>query len=58
MKTFKQPLTAKEEAVYLKLLKTGEDAERVRAKEILIEHNLRLVAHIAKMLSAIEIFYL
>ncbi len=48
MKTFKQPLTAKEEAVYLKLLKTGEDAERVRAKEILIEHNLRLVAHIAK----------
>lgn len=48
MKTFKQPLTAKEEAAYLKLLKTGEDAERVRAKEILIEHNLRLVAHIAK----------
>lgn len=48
MKTFKQPLTAKEEAVYLKLLKTGEDADRVRAKEILIEHNLRLVAHIAK----------
>ena len=48
MKTFKQPLTAKEEVVYLKLLKTGEDADRVRAKEILIEHNLRLVAHIAK----------
>lgn len=48
MKTFKQPLTAKEEAVYLKLLKTGENADRVRAKEILIEHNLRLVAHIAK----------
>ena len=48
MKTFKQPLTAKEEAVYLKLLETGEDAERVRAKAILIEHNLRLVAHIAK----------
>lgn len=48
MKTFKQPLTAKEEAVYLKLLKTGEDADRVQAKEILIEHNLRLVAHIAK----------
>ena len=48
MKTFKQPLTAKEEAVYLNLLQTGEDAERADAQEILIEHNLRLVAHIAK----------
>lgn len=48
MKTFKQPLTAKEEAVYLNLLQTGEDAERSDAKELLIEHNLRLVAHIAK----------
>ena len=48
MKTFKQPLTAKEEAVYLKLLKTGDGGERMRAKELLVEHNLRLVAHIAK----------
>ena len=48
MKTFKQPLTAKEEAAYLNLLKTGDDAEQARAKKILIEHNLRLVAHIAK----------
>ena len=48
MKTFKQPLTAKEEAVYLNLLKTGEEAEQAQAKKILIEHNLRLVAHIAK----------
>ena len=48
MKTFKQPLTAKEEAVYLNLLKTGDEAERAQAKKILTEHNLRLVAHIAK----------
>jgi len=48
LKTFKQPLTAKEEAAYLKLLQTGEGAERADAKEMLIEHNLRLVAHIAK----------
>ncbi len=48
MKTFKQPLAAKEEAVYLKLLKTGDGGERMRAKELLVEHNLRLVAHIAK----------
>ena len=55
MKTFKQPLTAKEEAVYLKLLETGEDAERVRAKAILIEHNLRLVAHIAKKYQNVDV---
>ncbi len=48
MKTFKQPLTAKEEAAYLKLLQTGGGAEQADAKEMLIEHNLRLVAHIAK----------
>ena len=48
MKTFKQPLTAKEEAVYLDLLETGERDERAQAKKILTEHNLRLVAHIAK----------
>ena len=48
MKTFKQPLTAKEEANCLNLLKTGDEAVRARAKELLIEHNLRLVAHIAK----------
>ena len=48
MKTFKQPLTAKEEAIYLNLLETGDEAERMQAKKILTEHNLRLVAHIAK----------
>ena len=48
MKTFKQPLTAKEEAVYLNMMETGSEAERERAKETLIEHNLRLVAHIAR----------
>ena len=48
MKTFAQPLTAKEEAAYLSLLETGGEAERARAKKVLTEHNLRLVAHIAK----------
>ncbi len=48
MKTFSQPLTAKEEAVYLRRLETGSEEERKEAKEILVEHNLRLVAHIAK----------
>ena len=48
MKTFKQPLTAKEEAEYLRQLKAGDLSQRQRAKDILVEHNLRLVAHIAK----------
>lgn len=48
MKTFKQPLTAKEEAAYLRQLKEGNSGQRQTAKEVLVEHNLRLVAHIAK----------
>ncbi len=48
MKTFKQPLTAKEEAEYLRQLKTGDIRQKREAKELLVEHNLRLVAYIAK----------
>ncbi len=48
MKTFSQPLSAKDEAVYLGRLKTGSERERGEAKGVLIERNLRLVAHIAK----------
>ncbi len=48
MKTFQQPLTAGEEAEYLRQLH-GTDAEAAtRAKDILVERNLRLVAHIVK----------
>ncbi|MDE6881926.1 MAG: RNA polymerase sporulation sigma factor SigK [Lachnospiraceae bacterium] len=54
MKTFKQPLTAKEEAIYLNRMETGSEAERAEAKEALIEHNLRLVAHIAKKYQNVE----
>lgn len=48
MKTFSQPLSAKDEAVYLGRLKTGSERERGEAKDILVERNLRLVAHIAR----------
>lgn len=48
MKTFSQPLSASEEAYYLQLLKEGSGEEAERARNILIERNLRLVAHIAK----------
>lgn len=48
MQTFQKPLTHAEEAVVLRQLKEGSAEEQKRAKEILIEHNLRLVAHIAR----------
>lgn len=48
MKTFRQPLSAEEEAKYIRLLQEGCEEEAKEAKERLIEHNLRLVAHIVK----------
>mgnify|MGYP002627006679 CR=1 FL=1 len=48
MQTFQKPLNAAEEAHYVHLLKEGSEEEAKRAKEILIERNLRLVAHVAK----------
>lgn len=48
LKTFEKPLTSEEEAEYIRLLKEGTPEEAAQAKEILIERNLRLVAHIAK----------
>ena len=54
MKTFSQPLSALEEAYYLQLLKEGNSEEAKQAKNILIERNLRLVAHIAKKYQNVE----
>ena len=48
MKTFQQPLSTAEEAHYIQVLQQGNDEEAAKAREILIERNLRLVAHIAK----------
>lgn len=44
MKSFPKPLTAEEEALLLQKYKEGDQ----EAKRILIERNLRLVAHVAK----------
>ena len=44
MKTFPKPLTASEEREYLQRYTEGD----LEAKHILIERNLRLVAHIVK----------
>ena len=48
MKTFQKPLTQGEEAEYIRLLRQGTPDQARQAKDILIERNLRLVAHIAK----------
>ncbi len=43
---FPQPLTASEERKYLRLMAEGDE----EARNLLIEHNLRLVAHIVNTL--------
>lgn len=44
MQSFPQPLTAREERYYVERLHLGD----MQAKDVLIERNLRLVAHIVK----------
>ncbi len=48
--SFKTPLTAEEEARYLKAMAEGDS----RARDILIERNMRLVAHIVKKYSSMR----
>lgn len=48
LKTFEKPLTQGEEAEYIRLLQQGNEQEAQQARQILVERNLRLVAHIAK----------
>ena len=50
MKTFLSPLTAKEEQAYFKRWKEGD----LEAKHALIEHNIRLVAHICRKYQNME----
>ena len=48
MQTFKQPLTKKEEDECIRLFLGEDTGKQEWAKQVLIERNLRLVAHIAK----------
>ncbi|MFR8547834.1 MAG: sigma factor [Lachnospiraceae bacterium] len=50
MKTFKKPLSQEEEKHYLAQYQKGD----MEARNLLIEHNLRLVAHVAKKYQAPE----
>jgi len=47
---FPQPLSEQEESHYLQLVKKGD----LEARNILIEHNLRLVAHISKKFEGVS----
>lgn len=50
MQTFKQPLSKEEELYYLKKSRQGD----LEARNILVEYNLRLVAHIVKKYNNFE----
>ncbi len=50
MKSFPKPLSTKEETDYLRLCKEGDR----EARDKLIEHNLRLVAHIVKKYNMVD----
>ena len=50
MKTFQKPLTADEERYYLEKYRSGSP----QARDILVERNLRLVAHIAKKYQGLD----
>lgn len=48
---FPEPLTPEDEKIYLEKFKSGDE----EARNILIERNLRLVAHVAKKYSSTNI---
>ena len=55
MKTFQQPLAKKDEDYYLERLGDEDEEKKQEAKRVLIERNLRLVAHIAKKYQGTEV---
>ena len=55
MKTFQQPLAKTDEDFYLERLGDEDEDKKHEAKQILIERNLRLVAHIAKKYQGTEV---
>lgn len=54
MKTFLKPLSKEEESLCIQALQDEDAGRRSEAKRLLIERNLRLVAHIAKKYTNVE----
>ena len=52
--SFPKPLSKENEEMYLRLFKDGTEEEKNDAKQKLILHNLRLVAHITKKYNTIQ----
>ena len=50
MKTFQKPLTMEEEKEYLQTYREGD----LKARDVLIERNLRLVAHVVKKYQSVD----
>ena len=48
MKSFSQPLSSEEESQYLDRYRNGTERESKEALDILVERNMRLVAHVMK----------
>lgn len=54
MQTFQKPLSEEKEAYYIRMYLEGDKEASEKAKQILIERNLRLVAHIVKKYQNVE----
>lgn len=54
MQTFQKPLSEAKEAYYIRRLSDSDEGIRREARQMLIEHNLRLVAHIVKKYQNVE----
>ena len=54
MKTFQKPLSKEEESLCIRALQDGDAGRRSEAKRLLIERNLRLVAHIARKYTNVD----
>lgn len=54
MQTFQKPLSEEKEAYYIRMYLEGSEEESEKARQILIERNLRLVAHIVKKYQNVE----
>lgn len=52
--SFPKPLSKEKETECLRQFRNGTEEEKANAKELLILHNLRLVAHIAKKYNSIQ----